>query len=84
MEAAYESQKQKHKEEVAAYHNMQKYSPFYLKHHPESRSQGDITHIQQLSEQKSSNGDELSGVEQVFRKSKYWIKCFCFFICSFN
>ena len=48
---------------------MQKYSPFYLKHHPEARKQGDITHIQQLSEQKSKDGDELAGIEQVFEKN---------------
>ena len=69
MEQAYESQKEKHREEVKAYHKMQKYSPFYLKNHPEERENGDISHIQQLSEQKSSTGDELAGVEQVFEKN---------------
>lgn len=45
MERAYEKQKQKHREEVKAYHNFMKYSPFYLKHHPEAREKGDIQNI---------------------------------------
>ena len=69
MERAYEQQKEKHRQEVKAYHNMQKYSPFYLKHHPEARQNGDITQIQQMSQAKTNDGDELAGVESVFEKN---------------
>lgn len=44
-----------------------KYSPFYLRDHPEEKSVGDISYIQQLSEVTSDN--ELQGVENVFEKN---------------
>ena len=43
-------------------------SPFYLKHHPEKRTRGDITELEQLSKMKSAN--ILAGVEAVFEKNK--------------
>jgi hypothetical protein len=60
--------KAKHRAEVKAYKEWFKYSPFYLKHHPEAKSSGDIDDIQQLSQMKSANGDQLAGVEAVFEK----------------
>ena len=43
------------------------YSPFYLRHHPNERSQNDIASIQSMSIAKGQN--ELEGVENVFEKN---------------
>lgn len=45
-----------------------KYSPFYLRDHPDERTAGDISFIQQLSEVKPDD-NELAGVENVFEKN---------------
>lgn len=54
---------------MKAYKQWFKYSPFYLRHHPEAREAGDIQDIQQMAQKRSSNGDELAGVENVFEKN---------------
>lgn len=45
-----------------------RYSPFYLKRHPQERRQGDISYIQDMAEAPALDGDELSTVEDVFEK----------------
>ena len=68
-EQAYQQQKEEHRSEVQAYKEWLKYSPFYLRHHPEAREKGDIQDIQSMANKRSSNGDELAGVENVFEKN---------------
>jgi len=46
----------------------QKYSPFYLRHHPEERSRGDIADIQTLAQGSVESSNDLEGVENVFEK----------------
>lgn len=46
-----------------------RYSPFYLKRHPQERHQGDISFIQDMVEAPSYDGNELSSVENVFEKN---------------
>jgi hypothetical protein len=45
-EQAYQRQKEQHRLEVQAYKKWFKYSPFYLKRHPNERKPGDIAYIQ--------------------------------------
>jgi hypothetical protein len=47
-----------------AYSEYLKYSPFYLKHHPEARAQGDIADIRHMSE-----NSDIKGIEDVFEKN---------------
>ena len=54
---------------MKAYKKFSKYSPFYLKNHPEDSTEGDITHIQKMSEQVSGTNGELTGIESVFEKN---------------
>jgi len=45
-----------------------KYSPYFLKNHPEQRQKGDIADIQILSEETGSE-NHLEGIENVFEKN---------------
>lgn len=49
------------------YSHFKKYSPFYLRSHPNERARGDIADIQMLAMQTGAN--ELEGVENVFEKN---------------
>ena len=51
----------------ANYKQYRKYSPFYLRNHPEERTQGDIADIQIMAVNDSDN--DLQGVENVFEKN---------------
>ena len=55
--------------EASSFKQMMRYSPFYLKRHPEERQKGDISFIQEMSESASPDGDELAAVENVFEKN---------------
>lgn len=68
-EQAYQRQKEQHRLEVQAYKKWFKYSPFYLKRHPNERKPGDIAYIQQISQKKSDSGNELASVEDIFEKN---------------
>ena len=54
---------------MQAYKSFMRYSPFYLKRHPQERRQGDISYIQEMSERPTLDGNELSAVENVFEKN---------------
>ena len=51
----------------ANYKQYRKYSPFYLRNHPEERTDGDIADIQIMAVNDSDN--DLQGVENVFEKN---------------
>ena len=55
---------------MKGYKKWVKFSPFYLKRHPEERTQGDITDIKNMIQTASEEGnDELSVVENIFEKN---------------
>ena len=63
-----QQKKDEHRQEVKEFKKWFKYSPFYLKSHPDQREQGDIADIQQMSQTHIVGGDDLAGVEAVFEK----------------
>ena len=55
---------------MKGYKKWVKFSPFYLKHHPEERKEGDITDIKNMIQTASEEGnDELAVVENIFEKN---------------
>jgi hypothetical protein len=49
------------------YKEYRRYSPFYLRNHPEERKSGDIVDIQGMAQQ--GDFEDIRGVENVFEKN---------------
>lgn len=50
------------------YSHFKRFSPFYLRSHPQERAEGDIADIQMMAMQ-TTGENQLQGVENVFEKN---------------